>query len=70
MKKEFDKDKCPNTASIAVPWAGKILDYCEVHANGIVVLGNVIGSPVQPRRIVSEDQCQGNNDLDQYESKE
>lgn len=70
MNEEFDKNKCPNTASIAVPWAGKILELCEVHANGIVVLGNVIGSPVQPKRILSNQQCQGNNDLEEYTKKD
>jgi len=67
-RKEFDKDKCPNVASIAVPWAGKIIGYCPIHANGIVVLGNAIGSPVQPWIISTTNQCQGLNDLEEYES--
>ena len=68
MKKEFDKNKCPNVAMIALPWAGKILEMCHVHANGIVILGNAIGSPVQPKMIITENQCEGNNDLEEYKS--
>ena len=62
-----DKNKCPNNAGFSVPWAGKILHLCATHANGMVVLGNVIGSPVTPERAPSFEQCEGQNDLEEYE---
>lgn len=44
MKK---KEKCTETAKITVAWGGKLLNYCPVHANQIVMLGNAIGNTVQ-----------------------
>lgn len=64
--KDYDKNKCPNTAIVAVPWAGKIFEYCQMHANRIVVLGNAIGSPVEWRRMITDSQCEGANDLHEY----
>ena len=61
-----DKNKCPNNAGFAVPWGGKIYKYCSVHANGIVVLGNVIVNPTRPEMIITNEQCEGANDLEEY----
>ena len=55
---ECDSDK----ATFIVPWAGKLLDCCEEHAKQLRVLGNVIGSPVDVRPIVTNGLC--------YQSKE
>jgi len=68
-KKEFDKNKCPNMGGFMVPWGGKILKLCHVHANGMVVLGNVIGSPIQIEPIITFEQCEGANDLEEYKLK-
>jgi hypothetical protein len=70
VSKKRDKNKCPNNAGFIVPWGGKILKLCHVHANGMAVLGNVIGSPVQVEPIITFEQCQGENDLDEYKPKE
>lgn len=49
MKEEIKK--CTENAKIMVPWGGKILNYCPVHANQIVMLGNAIGNTIKAKRI-------------------
>jgi hypothetical protein len=44
-------EKCTEQARITLPWGGKLLNYCPVHANQIVKLGNAMGSPVQAQLI-------------------
>jgi len=41
------KEKCTELAKISLPWGGKILNYCPVHANQIVMIANAIGSPIR-----------------------
>ena len=59
-------EKCKNKAEIATPWAGKILKCCKAHTNAFVVLGNVMGSPVEPRLLPpNKDMCEMNDDLEE-----
>ena len=55
--------KCPEKATIQVPWAGEIKKACLVHANDLVILANVIGSPVRPELIITEEPCYGQDDF-------
>lgn len=48
MKQET---KCTELARIILPWGGKLLKYCPVHANNIVMLGNAIGSPISAQML-------------------
>ena len=48
MEKET---KCTELARITLPWGGKLLNYCPVHANQIVMLGNAIGSQVRAQTL-------------------
>lgn len=48
MKKETG---CTEQARCLVPWGGKLLSLCPVHANQLVIIGNAMGSPVQPKLI-------------------
>lgn len=41
--------KCNELARVILPWGGKLLSYCPVHANQLVMLGNAIGSPIQAK---------------------
>lgn len=43
------EEKCTELARITLPWGGKLLHYCPVHANQIVMLGNAIGNMIQVR---------------------
>lgn len=44
-------DKCTEQARITLPWGGKLLNYCPVHANQIVMLGNAMGSPIRAQML-------------------
>lgn len=55
--------KCPRKSIFAVPWAGEIKMACEIHANDLRVLGNVIGSPVEVRPVVTGEPCYGQDDF-------
>ena len=59
------ENKCKNLSEVAVPWAGKLLKYCKEHANRIVILGNAMGSPVEPRLLPPNvDRCESIDDLE------
>jgi len=45
------KTKCTETARITLPWGGKLYNYCPVHANQLVMLGNAMGSPIRGQLI-------------------
>ena len=63
-----NKNKCKNKAEVAVPWAGKILKGCEKHARGLVLLGEVMGSPIEARRLPpNKDKCEFADDLKNQE---
>lgn len=47
MKEKVEILKCNELARITLPWGGKLLNYCPVHANQIVMLGNAIGNTIQ-----------------------
>lgn len=64
-----EKKHCPNKAQFIVPWAGKLYNYCKIHANGMCALSQAIGAPIQVREIVSNDNCEGANDLEEYKIK-
>ena len=42
-----ENQKCGEVARITLPWGGKLLNYCPVHANQLVMLGNAMVSPIQ-----------------------
>ena len=57
--------KCKNLVEVAVPWGGKILKGCKQHANAMVILGNAMGSPIEPRLLPPNvDRCEFQNDLE------
>ena len=60
------KKHCPNKAKYILAWGGKLLKYCEVHANGICALGQAIGAQVGIESISTKVNCEGANDLDEY----
>lgn len=43
--------KCTEQAKITLPWGGKLLNYCPVHANQLVMLGNAMGSPISAQML-------------------
>ena len=64
MKK---KEKCPNKALYAVPWGGKILMSCKVHANSMACLAQAMGSPMDIKAVHPNENCEHPNDLEMYE---
>ena len=60
---EKQKEHCPNVAEFIVPWAGKLYSYCESHANQVCKIGEVMGAPIQVKRIIALRKCEGKNDL-------
>ncbi len=68
MEKET---KCNDLAKITLPWGGKILNYCPVHANQIVILGNAMGYPISaqllPPSVIIE--CESVTPLDEEEKE-
>lgn len=65
------KEKCTENARITLPWGGKLLNYCPVHANQIVMIGNAIGNTVQaqmlPPTMMME--CESNTPLTEEEKE-
>ena len=61
---EEQKEHCPNVAEYIVPWAGKLHSCCEAHANRMCKIGEVMGAPIQVKRIV------GFNTLKKCEGKQ
>ncbi len=60
----MSENKCKNNAEIAIPWAGKILKGCPQHANGICVLANAMGTPIEARKLPpNKDKCEFADDL-------
>lgn len=45
------KEKCTELARITLPWGGKLLNYCPVHANQLVMLSNHMGAPIKAQMI-------------------
>lgn len=66
-----DKNKCTEIARITLPWGGRLLNYCPVHANQIVILGNAIGAPIQAQRlpVTSVMECESNTPLTEEEKE-
>lgn len=46
-----EKNKCKKFATLAVPWASKIINGCDYHALGLVRLGAVMGGDIQAKRL-------------------
>jgi len=65
MEKEAPKEKCTELARITLRWGGKLLNYCPVHANQIVMLGNAIGNTIQAQLlpITTIMECESNTPL-------
>ena len=57
---ENERQQCNQVARITLPWGGKLLNYCPVHANQLVMLSQVMGSPIQAQLLpnTSSIQCQ------------
>jgi len=51
-------DKCREIAKVIVPWNGKLLCYCAVHANQLVRLAECLGCPVEVRLLSSLEQIE------------
>ena len=49
--------QCGKKATIAIPWAGKILKQCEEHAIQVMTIASAIGSPISPEGIETEEKC-------------
>jgi len=60
-----EQTECNEAARMTLPWAGKLLNYCPVHANQIAALGQAMGSPIQAQLIPSTAsyQCESNEPL-------
>lgn len=63
--------QCNEVAKITLPWGGKLLNYCPVHANQIAMLGEVMGSPVQAQVLASgaSIQCESKTPLTDEEKE-
>lgn len=66
-----NKNKCTETARITLPWGGKLLNYCPVHANQIVILGNAMGNAIQAQLLPPNTamECESNNILAEDEKE-
>jgi len=69
-KNQMENNKCPNKAMYILPWAGKLMKMCAIHANGLCAIANAIGAPIQVELLLSDEDCMGVNDLDQYKEEE
>lgn len=63
------KDKCTEQARILLPWGGQLLNYCPVHANQIVMLGNAMGLPVPAQLTDRIMQCESPTPLTDEEKE-
>lgn len=65
----MSQKKCEANAKITLPWGGKLLNYCPVHANQLVTLGNAMGSNISaqllPTSILME--CENIHELTEEE---
>ena len=64
------KEHCPNNAEFVMPWAGKLMNYCEVHTRGMRALAGAMGYPMEVRKLLGEHECMGANDLEEYKKAE
>lgn len=57
-------NQCQEIARITLPWGGQLLNYCPVHANKIVLLGQAIGNPIKAQLLspTASYQCECKND--------
>lgn len=64
-------EKCTALARISLPWAGRILNYCPIHANQLVILANGMGSPIKPQMLSLSCimECESNMPLTKDEKK-
>lgn len=68
----MNDQRCPNQATHAVPWGGKIQRMCDTHTRGLLGLGRAIGANVFPERMSLQQfiNCDGPNDLQDYADAE
>lgn len=66
-----EEKKCTEFARITLPWGGNLLNYCPVHANQMVMLGNAMGSPIRAQMLPSTVimQCESNTPLTDEEKE-
>lgn len=71
MKAQSQGEQCDEIARIILPWGGKLLNYCPVHANQIAMLANAMGSPVRAQLLpdTSRIQCQSKTPLTEEEKE-
>lgn len=65
-------DTCPEQATYAIPWNGKIERMCDTHTRGIMGLAKVLGVNCFPEAMSLQQyvKCSGPNDLDKYKEAE
>lgn len=63
--------QCTELAKVILPWGGKLLNYCPVHANQIVMLANAMSAPIQAQLLpeTSSIQCQSKTPLTDEEKE-
>ena len=64
-----NETKCREIARITLPWGGKLLNYCPVHANQIVMLGNAMGNKVQAQALNDVMECEQTTPLTDEEKE-
>lgn len=68
---ENTKQKCTEMARVTLPWADKIVNYCPVHANQLVMFGNAMGHTIQaqllPSNVIHE--CENTTPLTEEEKE-
>lgn len=62
------EETCPETALFHVPWGGRIIQCCLVHANGLAKVSQAMGAPLSIRQVLTDAKCEMPNDLDEYKS--
>jgi hypothetical protein len=59
----MNKKRCPNIAIYLYAWAGQMKEACYDHGQAMMMLGNVMGSPVACREVTTEAPCSHPDDL-------
>jgi hypothetical protein len=62
---------CIEKAKILLPWGGKILSYCPVHANQLVMIGQASGNTISAKLLPpgSAELCESNQELTEEEKE-
>lgn len=68
---DIERKQCNEMARITLPWAGNLLNYCPVHANKLVMVGQAIGNPIQAKLLstTTSVQCESFDELTDNEKE-